>query len=90
MKKKSMFVITEGTIINNEPECRCVGVFEFKSDAKRVLAATATKASKMLKDEGIANKVLLFDDYANIIGTRSNKAKEEILVHYHLSQNTIR
>lgn len=90
MKKKSMFVITEGTIINNQPECRCVGVFEFKSDAKRVLATTATKTSKMLKDEGIANQVLLSDDHANIISTRSNKAKGEILIHYHLSQNTIR
>lgn len=90
MSKKAMFVITEGTTINNQPECRCVGVFEWKTDAKRVLAATATKVSKKLKDEGIANQVLLSDDHANIIGTRSNKTKEEILVHYHLSQNTVR
>ena len=90
MKKKPWFVITEGTIINNQPECRCVGVFEWKTDAKRVLAATATKASKRLKDEGIENQVLLSDDHADIIGTRHNKVKEEILVHYHLSQNTVR
>ena len=90
MSKKAMFVITEGTTINNQPECRCVGVFEWKTDAKRVLAATATKTSKRMKDNGIPNQVLLFDDHANIVGTQSNKGKGEVLVHYHLSQNTVR